>query len=68
LRIPLQLAECDADTFTVCLAHTLIAAHKRGQRDGFRRRECRIPPGAMFDARDFLAVLVLVGPCRLVLD
>ena len=68
LRIPLQFAERDADTLTVRLPHTLIAAHKRGERDGFRRGECRIPPGAMFDAGDFLAVLVVVGLCRLVLD
>ena len=68
LRVPLQFAKCDANTFPVRLAHTLIAAPKRGQRNGFRRGECRIPSGAMFDAGDFLAVLVLVGSCRLVLD
>src|SRR5260370_3427132 len=37
LRIPLQFAKCRADTLTVRLAHPLIAAHKRGERNGFRR-------------------------------
>src|SRR5580658_760164 len=68
LRIPLQFAKRDADTFAVRHTDTHIAAHKRGERDGFRGRECRIPPGAMFDAGYFRAVLVLVGSCRLVLD
>src|SRR5580658_1861151 len=68
LRIPLQFAKRYTDALTVRLAHPLIAAHKRGQRDGFRRGECCIPPGSMFDAGDFLAVLVVVGLCRLVLD
>src|SRR5208337_856167 len=68
LRIPLQFAKRYTDALTVRLAHPLIAAHKRAQRDGFRRGECCIPPGSMFDAGDFLAVLVVVGLCRLVLD
>src|SRR5208337_2509493 len=59
LCIPLQFAKCHADTFTVRLPHTLIAADKRGERNGFRRGECRIPPCTMFDAGDFLAILVL---------
>ena len=68
LRIPLQFAKCHADTLTVRLPYPAVAAYKRSQRDGFRRGECRVPPGAMSDAGDFLAVFVLVGPCRLVLD
>src|ERR1035438_6209456 len=68
LRIPLQLFKRDAHTFAVCHTHTLIAAHQSGEGDGFRRGECCIPPGAMFDAGDFLAILVVVGLCRLVPD
>jgi hypothetical protein len=68
LRVPLQFAECYANTLTVRQAHTLVAAHKRGERNGFRRGECRVPPCAMFDTGDFLAVLVVVGLCRLMLD
>src|SRR5208282_5528870 len=37
LRIPLQFAKCYADALTVRLAHTLIAADKRGERNGFGR-------------------------------
>ncbi len=68
LRVPLQFAKCYADALTVGHTNTLVAAHQRCERDGFRRGEGRIPPGAVFDAGDFLAVLVLVGPCRLVLN
>ncbi len=51
LRIPLQFAKRYADTLTVRLAHTLVAAHQRGERNGFRRGEGCVPSGAMFGAR-----------------
>ena len=37
LRVPLQFAKCYADTLTVGHTNTLVAAHQRGERDGFRR-------------------------------
>jgi hypothetical protein len=33
LRVSLQFSESDADAFTVRLPHTIIAAHKGGERD-----------------------------------
>ena len=46
----------------------VVAAHKCGNRYRLRRGECRVPPGRMFDAGDFLAVLAFVGPRNLVPD
>ena len=68
LRVSLQFSKRNADAFAVRLAHTLIAAHKGGERDGLRCGECRIPTGAMFHAGDFLAIFVFVGASGLVLD
>jgi len=68
LRITLQFTERDADAFTVRLPHAIIAAHVRGQRNGFGRRECGIPSGAVLHAGDFLTVFVFVSTCGLVLD
>ena len=68
LRVPLQLVKRHAHTFAVCHTHTFIAADKRGERNRFRRGECRVPPGAMFDASNFLTVLVVIRLCRLVPD
>ena len=68
LRVSLQFSKSDADAFAVRLAHTLITAHKGGERDGLRRGECSIPTGAVFHAGDLLAVFVFVGSGRLVFD
>ena len=48
LGIPLQFIQRYANTFAVRLTYTIIATHKGGERNRLRRRECRIPSGAMF--------------------
>jgi hypothetical protein len=48
--------------------HANITAHKRGKRNGLRSGKGRIPPGTVLNARNLLAILVLVGSRRLVLD
>ena len=60
LRVPLQFVQSDIDGLAVGLAHAVIAADKRGQRDGFRRGERGVPTGAMLDRSDRLPVLGLV--------
>jgi hypothetical protein len=49
-------------------AHTFIAPNERGERNRLRRGKRSVPSGAMFNARDLLAILVFVGLLRLVLD
>src|SRR6185503_18511049 len=66
LRIPLQFIECHTHTFAMRLAHSNVAADKRRERNRLRRRECRIPSGAMLNARDLFSVFVFVGSRRLV--
>jgi hypothetical protein len=61
LGVPLQLSQRHADTLAVRLPHPVIAAYQRGQRDGLRRGERRIPPGAVLDRSNLLAVLALIG-------
>ena len=60
LRIPLQLAKSSRDCLAVCLADPAVTADERGQRNRLRRAEGRIPPGAMLDGFDCLAIGVLV--------
>ena len=57
LRVPLQLIQGDIDGLAVRLAHAVIAADKRGQRDGLGRGKRSIPTGAMLDRRDHLSRL-----------
>jgi hypothetical protein len=60
LGIPFQLVRRDVHSLPMCLAHLVIAADKSGQRYRLGRAEGRIPPGAVFDRRDGLAVLCFV--------
>ena len=41
-------------------AHVVVAAHERGERDGFGRGKRRIPTGTMLHCLDGLAVGILV--------
>jgi len=61
LGVVLDLAQGYANALPVRLPHPLIATDKRGQRNGFRRGERRIPPGAVLHAGDFPSLLALVG-------
>ena len=68
LRVVLQFMQGNANTFTMCITHTLVTTNKSRYRYRLRRRERCIPPCAMLRARDLLAILVLVGSFRLVLN
>src|SRR5579884_2514016 len=68
LCVAFQLMQRDADAFTMCITHALIATHKRSKRNGLWCGERCIPSCAMFRARDLLAMLVLIGSRRLMLD
>jgi len=41
--------------------HPIIAAHKSGKRYRLRRRECRVPPGAMLGAGHLSAKFPFIG-------
>ncbi len=41
--------------------HPIIAAHKRGERYRLRRRECRVPPGAMLGTGHLSAKFAFIG-------
>src|ERR1700739_2577320 len=60
LRVPLQFVQGGIHGLLVSLAHALIAADKRGQRNRLGCAESRIPAGAMFYRRNCLTFLVLV--------
>jgi hypothetical protein len=68
LCIPLQFMQRHVNTFTVRLAHTIIATHKCRERDGLRCGERRIPSCAMLGACNLLAVAIVVSFCGLMLD
>jgi len=61
LRVVLDLAQGHVHALPVRLPHSLIAADKRGQRNGFRGGERRIPSGTVLHARHFPPLLALVG-------
>ena len=60
LRVVFQLVEGNADALPVRFADTLIAADKRGERDGFGRGKGRIPTGSVLHRLDGLAVGILI--------
>ena len=60
LRVVFELVEGNADALPVRFADTLIAADKRGERDGFGRGKGRIPPGSVLHRLDGLAVGILI--------
>ncbi len=65
LRVVLDLDQSDTDALSMRLPHPLIAADKRGQRNGFWCGERGIPSGAMLHACYFPAVFAVVGPGNL---
>ena len=63
--VMLQMLKCCVDGIPVRLAHPVIAAYKRRQRNRLRSGECGIPPGTMFHRfdRGSIGVFVFVrGP------
>jgi hypothetical protein len=68
LCVPLQFVQSNTHTFTMCFPHAKIAINKRSQRNRLWRGKSRIPPSTVLNARNLLAILVLVGSRRLVLD
>ena len=60
LRVPLQLVQGDIDRFTVCLAHPVITANKRGQRNRLGRGKRGVPTCPMFHRRDRLTLFGFV--------
>ena len=68
LCIPLQLPQRDTDTFAMCFAHAIIAAHKGRKRNRLGCGERRIPSCTMLRTCDLLSILILVGPGGLVLN
>ncbi len=68
LCIAFQFSQRYANTFAMRFAHMLITTHKPSERNGLRRRECRIPSCAMLCACDLLAIFVFVGSGRLMFD
>ena len=60
LRVVFELFKGDADALTVRFADALIAADKRGERDGLGSGKGRIPPGPVLHRLDGLAVGILV--------
>src|SRR6266705_2340532 len=60
LSVVFQLVEGNADAFPVRFADALIAANKRGERDGFRRGKGGIPPGPVLHRLDALAFCILI--------
>ncbi len=68
LRIVLQFMQRNANAFTMCFTHTLITANESRYRYRLWCGERRIPTCTMFRAGNLLAVLVLIGSCRLVLN
>ncbi len=66
LRVPLQFVQSDVDGLAVRLAHAVISADKRSQRNGFRSGKSRIPSGTMLDRCDSLSVRALIlMPCAM---
>src|SRR5665213_1510034 len=61
LGVSLQLSQRHADALAVRLPHPVIAADQRGQRDGLRRGERRVPSGTVLDRRNLLAALAFIG-------
>ncbi len=51
LRVAFKLVEGNADALAMRFADTLIAADKRGERDGFGRGKSGIPSGARLRPR-----------------
>jgi hypothetical protein len=68
LRVPLQLRERNADALPVRLPHSVIAAHKRSQRNRFRRGKRGVPSGAVLGAGHLFAEFAFVGSRNLMPD
>src|SRR5580698_4899639 len=60
LCIVFELLQRNADALPMSFSDAFIAADKRGQRDRFRRGECRIPSRSMLHRLDGLAVGILI--------
>ena len=60
LRVMFKLLKRDLHALSMGHANTVIAAHQRGERDGFGCGKRRIPPGAMLHRLDGLAIGILV--------
>src|SRR5580693_3768302 len=63
LRVLFQLVQSDVDGLAVRLPHPVVAADKRGQRDGLRRGKGSVPSGAMLNRCNGSSVrhLILMG-------
>src|SRR5262245_28075121 len=68
LDVALGFAQCERNAGPMRLSDAVIAADERGQRHALGRRERRIPPGAMSDSGDRLAMFIGVRAGGLVLD
>ena len=60
LRVVFELLQGDANALAVGRTHIVVAADKRGKRDGFGRGKRRIPTGSMLHCLDRFAVRILV--------
>ena len=65
LGVPLELGQGNSNTLPMRLAHPLIAAHQRRQRDGLRRGDRRIPARSMANGGHLFPVPILIGSRRL---
>ena len=58
LDVPLELAQCHADAFTVRLPHPLTAAHQSRQRNRLGREEDRTQASPVLDGGMSLPILL----------
>jgi hypothetical protein len=68
LCVPLQFMQRNANTFAMGFTYTIITTYKGRERNRLRCRERRIPSRAMLRAGDLLAIAIVVGLRRLMLD
>jgi hypothetical protein len=68
LRELLQFIESDAYTLSMSFAHPIVATYQRGEGDGFRSRECRVPTCSMLHCFDGSPILIRVFMSRAVLN